>query len=394
MDLARIQQSLVDAGLDGWLFYDFRGSDPLAAVVLGLPRDAHRSRRWFYFVPARGEPTRIVHAIETGALDELRGHKRVYLAWQELHSQLRETLAGRAKIAMQYSPHNNIPYVARVDAGTIDLIRSFGVEIVTSADLVSEFAAKLDDSAFASHERAAQRLGAIVREAFDEIGRQLAAGGSPSEYSIQQYLCGRFAEEKLFADHPPIVAVGPHSADPHFAPSEHDSSPIERGSWVLIDAWCKEERPGAIYADITWTGYVGEEPPPEYEEVFRIVTQARDAAVEFVTRERAAGRTVCGCDVDDACRKVIEDAGYGPFFIHRTGHSLHEAVHANGANMDNLESRDTRQLLPQTLFTVEPGIYLPDRFGVRSEINVFMPDARSTMVTGVPRQTEILRVKC
>jgi len=392
MDLAQIQQAIGDAGLDGWLFYDFRGSDPLASLVLGLPRDAPRSRRWFYFIPARGEPTRIVHAIESGALDDLRGHKRVYLAWQELHSQVRETLAGRAKIAMQYSPHNNIPYVARVDAGTIDLIRSFGVEIVTSADLVSQFAATLDDAAYQSHERAANRLGAIVQDAFAEIGRQLSQGGSPTEYSIQQYIWQRFAAENLFADHAPIVGVGPHSADPHFAPSEHDSLPILPGSWVLIDAWCKEQALGSIYADITWTGYVGETPPPEYEEVFRIVLQARDAAVTYVTRERAAGRIVCGCDVDDACRKVIEEAGYGPFFIHRTGHSLHESVHANGANMDNLESRDTRQLLPQTLFTVEPGIYLPDRFGVRSEINLFMPDERTTIVTGVPRQTEILRV--
>lgn len=392
MDLGAIQQALLDAGLDGWLFYDFRGSDPLAALVLGLPRDAHRSRRWFYYIPARGEPTRVVHAIETGALDLVRGHKRVYLAWQELHQHLRETLAGAGKIAMQYSPQNNIPYVARVDAGTLELIKSFGVEIATSADLVSMFAARLNDAALASHERAALKLGQIVREAFDEIGRQLRAGERPHEYGIQQFLWRRFAGEGLTADHAPIVGVGPHSADPHFAPSETDSTPIETGSWVLIDAWCKEQQPGAIYADITWTGYVGEEPPPEIEEVFRIVTRARDAAVEHVERERQAGRVVCGCDVDDACRAVIEQAGYGPFFIHRTGHSLHESVHANGANMDNLESRDTRRLLPQTLFTVEPGIYLPDRFGVRSEINVYLPDDRRSIVTGVPRQTEIVRI--
>lgn len=392
MDLAALQQAIVDAGLDGWLFYDFRGSDPLAALVLGIPRDLPRSRRWFYFVPARGEPTRIVHAIETGALDMLRGHKRVYLAWQELHSHLRETLAGRTRIAMQYSPLNNIPYVARVDAGTIDLIRSFGVQVESSADLVSQFAAVLDDQAFASHQRAALKLGAIVRDAFDEIGRRLARGETPTEYSIQQQLWNRFADEGLTADHAPIVGVGPHSADPHFAPSETDSLPITPGSWVLIDAWCKERAPGSIYADITWTGYVGDEPSDDYQEVFKIVTAARDAAVDYISRERAAGRAVCGCDADDACRRVIEEAGYGPFFIHRTGHSLHEAVHANGANLDNLESRDTRRLLPRTLFTIEPGVYLPDRFGVRSEINVWLPDERTTVVTGVPRQTQIVRV--
>lgn len=394
MSIPVIQDAIQAAGLDGWLFYDFRGSDPLAYSILGLPADAFRSRRWFYFVPARGEPTRIVHAIETGALDALPGAKKIYLPWQQLHQLLRETLAGHPRIAMQYSPNNNIPYVAKVDAGTIELIRSFGVEIATSADLVSQFEATLTAEQLNSHQRAANELGHIVQAAFAEVGRRLRAGQPTTEFDIQQWIVARFAEAGLGAAHDPIVAADAHSADPHYEPTATAASPLRAGQWLLIDAWCKENRPGSIYADITWTGWLGREVPAEQLRIFEIVRDARDAAVRHVQTELSQGHTVRGCDVDDACRAVIQAAGFGDFFIHRTGHSLHTAVHANGANIDNLESRDERKLLPRTMFTVEPGIYLPGRFGVRSELNVFVADATTAYVTGVPAQRDPICVEC
>lgn len=392
MALERIQQAIAAAGLDGWLFYDFRGSDPLAASILELPRGVHRTRRWYYFVPAAGEPTRIVHAIESGSLDHLSGRKRVYLAWQQLHRELAETLAGRRRVAMQYSPQNNIPYVARVDAGTVELIRSFGVEVVSSADLVSEFEATLTDAQYRSHIEAADKLGALVHSAFAEIGRRLNQNISTNEYDIQQFLWKGFEREGLTADHAPIVAVDAHSADPHFEPATSGSSPIVPGCFVLIDAWCKQQTPGAIYADITWTGWTGKTVPAEHAKIFNIVRDARDAAFEFVRQALAAGQQVRGCDVDDACRLVIEKAGFGEFFIHRTGHSLHESTHGNGANIDNLESRDERRLIPRTCFTIEPGIYLPGKFGVRSEVNVYLPDARTAVLTGTPSQQEVIAI--
>lgn len=392
MSVSKIQESLRIAGLDGWLFYDFRGSDPLSYAILGLPRDQFRSRRWYYYIPARGEPTRIVHAIESGALDALPGRKNVYLPWQQLHDVLRQTLVGSSRIAMQYSPQNNIPYVARVDAGTLELIRSFGVEVVTSADLVSEFAATMNDAQYRSHQLAANSLGNTVLEAFEEIGRRIRAGSHPTEYEIQQFILGRFEQAGMFAEHAPIVAADAHSADPHFETSEHESTVLKPGMWVLIDAWCKQKQPDSIYADITWTGWIGTQVPEEIQRVFTIVRDGRDAAIELVTRQLAAGQTIRGCDVDDACRNVIQQAGFGEFFIHRTGHSLHEAVHANGANIDNLESRDERRLLPRTSFTIEPGIYLPGRFGVRSEINMYV-DGPQAIVTGIPRQMEPIRIR-
>ena len=387
MSVAHIQKALQEQGLDGWLFYDFRGSDPLSYVILGMPRDVFRSRRWFYYVPATGKPVRIVHAIEPGALDMLDGEKKIYLPWQQLHDHLRETLRGSRRIAMQYSPNNNIPYVARVDAGTLELIRSLGPEVVTSADLVSLFAATMDPAQERSHHEAADALGNTVLDAFREIGRRAAAGKPANEYEIQQFILEQFERRGVVADHAPIVGADAHSADPHFETSNENPTLLKPGTWVLIDAWCKQKHPGAIYADITWTGWVGDQVPAEIEQVFRVVRDARDAAVNFVADACKQGRDVRGCDVDDACRAVIQRAGLGEYFIHRTGHSLHEAVHANGANIDNLESRDERLLLPRTCFTVEPGVYLPGRFGVRSEINVFM-DGRQPVVTGIPRQVD------
>lgn len=392
MNLEAIQSHLALANLDGWLFVDFRGSDPLAAGILGLDRNRMATRRWAYFIPKSGQPTRIVHAIETGSLDAVPGTKLVYLPWSQLHEHLRATLAGSRKIAMQYSPLNAIPYVSRVDAGTVDLIRSFGVEVVSSANLVQRFEATMSPAQVRSHLVAADRLGEAVHAAFEEIGRRLNDAEPMTEYDIQHFIWKRFADHGLIADHPPIVAVEANAADPHYCPSPSRSATIGRDQFVLIDAWCKLNEPGSIYADICWVGFTGQNVPEEYLRVFEIVRQARDRGVEYVQENLADGKPVRGCDVDDACRAVIVEAGFGEQFIHRTGHSIHESDHGNGANIDNLETRDDRLLIPRTCFSIEPGIYLPGRFGVRLEINVLLEDEVNAIVTGLPRQMEILRV--
>jgi Xaa-Pro aminopeptidase len=390
-DLAAVQAAIRDYGLDGWLFQDFRGSDPLSYSILGIDARQHCTRRWFYYVPAAGEPTKIVHAIESAALDSLPGGKRVYLRWQELSRNLQDTLRGGPRVAMQYSPNNHIPYVSRVDAGTVELVRSLGAEVVTSADLVQVFEATLTPEQYASHIEAADGVAALCLEAFDEIGRSLRAGRAPSEFEVQQRLMRRFDDLDLTTDHPPIAAAGRHSADPHYSPSAKDATLLAPGQTVLIDLWAKRRTPGAVYADITRVAVVGGEVEEEYLRVFEVVCEARDAAVEAVREARRAGRPMRGCDLDDVCRSVVERAGYGERFVHRTGHSIHETPHGNGANIDNLETRDERSLVPRTLFSIEPGIYLPGRFGVRSEVNVYLSES-DAIVTGPAPQREIYRI--
>jgi Xaa-Pro aminopeptidase len=377
--------------LDGWLFYDFRGSDPLAASILGLEPTAHTTRRWFYFVPARGEPTRIVHSIERGALDAVTGRKLVYLPWQQLHQHLKNTLDGSIRIAMQYSPMNAIPYVSRVDAGTVELVRSCDVQPVSSADLVAQFEATWTDQQFQTHQFAADKISRLIDDTFAEIGRRVARGGSVQEFEIQQFLWSRYASDGLVADHAPIVAVNANSADPHYFPTSSRSSVIRQGDFVLIDTWAKQDTPNAVYFDVTWTGFVGDQPPADITTVFNIVRDARDAAIQFVQAAARERRPIYGWQVDDACRGVIERAGFGEFFIHRTGHSIHTSTHGNGANMDNLETRDERRIIPRSCFSIEPGIYLDGRFGVRSEVNVYFDEGQA-VVTGRPAQTAIVRI--
>ncbi|MBY0587995.1 M24 family metallopeptidase [bacterium] len=391
LSVADIQDALHAWGLDGWLFIDFRGSDPLAYSILGLPADVFLSRRWAYYVPADGLPTRLVHAIESWALDPLPGKKEIYLPWKEWHERLEAMLHGSKRIAMQFSPMNAIPYVSRVDAGTIDLVRSFGVDVASSADLVQQFEAVLSDVQFSSHIYSANVIAQICQEAFDEIGRRLRSEETVTEFAIQQFIIEKFHEAGLVTDHPPIVAVDAHSADPHFSPTASASSPIGRGQSVLIDLWAKRREPGSIYADITRVGFTAPEIPSEYQKVFDIVQQARDAAIDFVAGEWKSNRPVTGAEVDDACRAVIQKAGFGKYFIHRTGHSIHQSTHGNGANIDNLETKDERRLIANTLFSIEPGIYLPGQFGIRSEINVFL-SVKEPMVTGPARQSAVTRI--
>lgn len=387
-----IQQAIREqAGLDGWLFYDFRHLDPIAYRVLLLDPSLHVTRRWYYWVPAQGTPVKLQHRIEPHVLDGLPGDARVYVSWRDQQAALGSLLHSAKRVAMQYSPMNAIPYLSRVDAGTIDLVRSFGTEVVTSADLVQQFEAVWDDAQLSSHQVAAEGLRAIVDEAFGFVGTSLAARSSLTEYGLQQYILSRMQARGLVTSSPPIAAVNAHSADPHYGPASQGSAPIRQGDLVLIDLWAKQPGPGAVYADITWTGFVGATVPTRYQDIFQIVRRARDAAVTFVQGRVRAGEFPYGWEVDDVCRQVIQDAGYGQYFVHRTGHSIGEEVHGNGANIDNLETQDARRLLPGTCFSIEPGIYLPEDFGIRSELDVYL-SSHDAVVYGQPVQADLLPI--
>lgn len=388
MNLQDIQSALRNSGLDGWLFFDHHGRDPIAYRVLGLPL-ASPTRRWYYFIPAEGTPTRIVHRIEPGVLDSLEGRRVAYASWVSQREALSSTLRGVAtdspRIAMQYSPNCAVPYVAMVDAGTVELVRSLGCEVVTSADLVQQFESTWSAAQFDQHRRAGERVDAIRSAAFRKIGDDLAAGRTPTEYSVQQFILASFERDGLFTDHGPIVAVDANASNPHYEPSAESSAPIRRDQLVLIDLWAKLREPHAVFYDVTWTGYTGRAIPERHAQVFSIAAAARDAAVAFVRSRVSANQPLCGFEVDDACRNVIAQAGLGEYFFHRTGHSIGEDVHGTGANMDNLETHDERLVIANTCFSVEPGIYLPE-FGVRTEVNVFVSATDAVIAGEVQRE--------
>jgi len=388
-DLNAVQSALGNLGIDGWLLYDFRGLNVLARRVLGLPTDAMLSRRWFYFVPARGEPRKLVHRIEPHALDLVPGTRQVYLRWQELEAGVAALLAGSRRVAMEYVPRNANPYVSRVDAGTIELVRANGVEVVPSGDLVQLFEATWDDEQWAMHLEAARHTRSAYDAAFTFIVDRVRRDGHVCETEVQKRIVEHFDAHGLTADHPPIVAVGPHSGDPHYEPSATENGVIREGDFVLVDLWAKLNKPRAVYSDLTWTCFVGREVPARHREIFQVVARARDAAIACVRSAFAARRPLRGWEVDRAARAVIDTAGYGEYFCHRTGHSIGQETHGNGANMDDLETREERRVLPRTCFSVEPGIYMPE-FGVRSEVNVFVDAENQVHVTGGEPQTEIV----
>lgn len=390
-DLASIQSAIRQQGLDGWLLYDFRGLNVLARRVLGIGAQAILSRRWFYFVPAQGEPRKLVHRIESGALDAFPGKKQIYLRWQELEAGLRELLSGAKRVAMEYVPRNANPYVSRVDAGTVELVRSFGIDVVSSGDLVQQFEATWSDAQWQMHLEAARHTNSAYDAAFGFIAERVRKTGSVRETEVQKVILDHFAAHKMLTDHPPIVGVGPHSGDPHYAPGEGSDGEIKKGEFVLVDLWAKLDQPDAVYSDLTRTGFVGDSVPEAFTKVFKIVAAARDAAIQTVRDAFAAKKPLQGWQVDQAARDVIDKAGYGAYFVHRTGHSIGQETHGNGANMDNLETHEERRVLPRTCFSVEPGIYLPE-FGVRSEVNVFVDAAEKVHVTGGELQTEIVPI--
>jgi Xaa-Pro dipeptidase len=387
--LEEISRALGDAALDGWLFYDFRHSDPLAYRILGLSGQGITTRRWFCYVPARGAARALVSAVEAERLAELGVETVVYRSADGMLAALGDMLAGARRIAMNYSPRCAIPYVARVDAGTVEIVRSLGVEVVSAADLIQRFEARLEPSQLESHRRAAALVRRVVDETFAEIAHAVRSDTPVSEYSAQQFVLARFAEHGLVADDPPIVAVNTNAARPHFEPSSGADTRIRRGDLVLLDLWAKEPGAAAIYADLTWMAYAGERVPEEHARVFAIVAEARDAAVDFIRARVSAGEPVRGEEADRVARGVIERAGFAEQFVHRTGHSIGREVHGTGANLDSLETRDHRSLIDRTCFSVEPGIYLPGRFGVRSELDMTIEDGRAEVSAG-PAQREIV----
>jgi Xaa-Pro aminopeptidase len=380
MDLASIQSQLAEEGLDGWLFFDHHRRDPLAYRVLGFQPASLVSRRWYYLIPAHGEPQGLVHRIEPFMLDALPGRKQAYSSWTEQMEGLRQMLAGCRRVAMQYSPNCALPIVSMVDAGTVELVRSAGVEVASSANLIQYFEARWTQANLDRHLEAARKVDAIRRAAFELVGDCLRAGRRVTEFDVQRFFQRSFAQEGLVTSDGPTIAVNENSSNPHYEPTAEVHREIRPGDHLLMDVWAKVDSPDGVYYDITWTGYCGSEPPSAVASVFEIVRQARDSAVALAQEAVAADRPLRGFEVDDAARSVIRERGFGEYFTHRTGHSIGTEVHGAGANMDNLETHDERRVIPWTCFSVEPGIYLPV-FGIRSEVDVFVgPDG--ARVTG------------
>jgi Xaa-Pro dipeptidase len=387
-----IQEALREEGLEGWLLYNFRGSNVFATRILALPPHVIQTRRYFYFIPANGPPRKLVHTIEQYNLDTLPGEKVLYLSWLSLEAGLKSILAGARRVAMEYSPRNAIPYVSNVDGGTLELVRVAGVEVVSSANLVQRFEACWDDEQAGDNAETAKHLREVVDVTFGFIKGRIVSKTETTEYDVQQFMLSEFKRRGLTTEEAPNCSVNANSANPHYEPTKELNSRLNRGDFVLIDLWAKKDKPRSVYADITWTGYIGESVPAEYTKIFDIVKGGRDAALRFVRQSYASGTEICGYQVDDAARRFIAEHGYGEFFVHRTGHSIGEEIHGNGANMDNLETRDERRVIPRTSFSIEPGIYLPGKFGVRSEIDVFVSKDREVIVTGLPMQDAVIPI--
>jgi Xaa-Pro dipeptidase len=386
LDLETMQADLRAAKIDGWLFYDFRGRDPIAQHVLNLPEQM-RTRRWFYFVPARGTPRKLVHRIEAGSLAAVPGETLFYASQEDLRKNLGKVLGRTKNVAMQYSPKNEIPYVAMVDAGTIELVRGAGVKVVSSADLVQKYDACWSERQLDSHLEAGGLIDRIVREAFELAADSVRDKRKLTEYDLKEWILQQFEAAGLWTEEGPDIAVGAHASDPHYGPRPGKSSPIGEGDLLLLDVWGKKKTPGSVYYDVTWIAYLGAKVPEKFARIFRIVREARDQAVDLICSRIAVRKPLQGWQVDKAARTVIEKAGYGKYFFHRTGHSIGERVHGNGVNMDSLETHDVRHLIAGTCNSIEPGIYLPE-FGIRSEVNIYIGE-REARVTGSV-QKEIL----
>ncbi len=389
LDLPAIRAALAADGLDGWLLYDFRGLNPIASDITGVLRQGGHlaTRRWYYLIPAQGEPRALVHAIEPHSLSHLPGATFKYAGREQLRSGLKSLLDGMHRVAMEYSPGCAIPYISRVDAGTIELVREAGVEVASSGDLVQRFSAIWNDEQIASHLEASDALHRIKDRAFDAIASRLRSGMPTTEYDIQQLMAGWFREEGLVTDSDPNVSAQENAGNPHYLPTAERSRAIRRDELVLLDLWGKLDRQGSVYADITWVGFTGAQVPGREAKAFTAAAAARDAAVALVQSRAAAGQDVRGYEVDRAASTVLRDAGYAAQILHRTGHSLGDTVHGTGVNMDDYETHDDRRLLPGTGFTIEPGVYFPD-FGIRTEINMIVR-AGSAEVSG-PLQSAIL----
>ncbi|RPI05856.1 MAG: aminopeptidase P family protein [Ignavibacteriae bacterium] len=390
--IREIQNALQAEHIDGWLLYNFRDSNIFATRLLALPKHIMFTRRYFYFIPAKGEPRKLVHRIEEWNLDALPGGKQIYLSWRSLEDGLKSLLAGATHVAMEYSPRCAIPYVSTVDAGVVELVRSTGVNIVSSANLIQYFEARWDDEQLRDCKESAAHLRQIVEVTFGFIRQQITSSISLTEFDVQQFMLSEFKKRGLCSSSDPNCSVNANSANPHYEPTKDIHSPVQKGDYVLLDLWAKKDKARSVYADITWMGFLGDSVPDEFENIFQIVKGGRNAALEFVRSSFKAGTMIHGYEVDDAARHYIAQHGYGEYFVHRTGHSIGEEVHGNGANMDNLETRDERTVIPQTSFSLEPGIYLRDKYGIRSEIDVYISKDREVIVTGLPMQENVVPV--
>jgi len=386
-DISTIQETLRQWNIDGWLLYDFHHSNPIAYQVLNLP-DSFVTRRWFYWIPKDGVPIKLVHSVEAEYFEELPGRNCVYTGWQEMNAHLEGMLASIDSVAMEYSPNAAIPYISRVDSGTIELVKSFHVEVVSSADLVQLFQARWDEEAYQLHKQTVPIMFQLKDQAFQLIADRIKQGSPVTEIQVQNWLLQQFEEHDLVTDNPPIVAINEHSGQVHYSPNEKNALPIQKGDFVLIDLWARKSHPKATYVDITWTAYAGESVPERYRRIFDIVIEARDSGIQLLKERWASGDAIAGWEVDNAVRSVVEESGYGKFFTHRTGHSLNTSVHGNGVNIDNLETQDRRKIIPGLGFTIEPGIYLSE-FGIRSEIDIYV-EKDGPVVTTMPLQTEII----
>ncbi|MCX6144919.1 MAG: M24 family metallopeptidase [Ignavibacteriales bacterium] len=387
-----IQEVLREEHIDGWLFYNFRGSNLFATRILNLPSHIMQTRRYFYFIPAKGSAQKLVHNIEQWNLDTLPGDKTLYVSWQSLREGVKKIVGGAKKVAMEYSPMNNIPYVSNVDAGTIELVRSQGLEVVSSANLVSRFEATWDDEQAEDNMVTAKHLRQIVDLTFGFIKQRIVSNTPLTEYDVQQFMLSEFRKRGIKTESDPNCSVNANSANPHYEPTKEIHSPLKKGDFVLLDLWAKTDKPRSVYGDITWTGFIGETVPEEYTKIFEIVKGGRDAALHFVQDAFRSGREICGYQIDDAARNYFKEKGYDQYFVHRTGHSIGEEIHGNGANIDNLETRDERRIIPRTSFSIEPGIYLPGKFGVRSEIDVYISKNKEVIVPGQPIQEKVVAI--
>jgi Xaa-Pro dipeptidase len=392
--IQEFQQKLKEYNFDGWLIYNFRENNQFATKILEMPAGKLSSRRYFYFIPASGSPQKLVHSIEQYDLDHLPGEKTIYNQWKTLQDGVKKILTGSNTICMEYSPNNDIPYLSKVDAGTIEFLRSYGKNIVSSGDIVQYFEARWNDNQYQDAQDTANILLRTIDKAFIFIGENLRKNHKVTEYDVQQLIMNEFESNHLTTYAPANCSVNGNGANPHYDPSAESSSEIKKGDYILIDWWAKKKMPGSVYADFTWVGYAGTAIPKKYQEVFDIVKGSRDAAVDYLRKEFSSNRKVRGCDVDDITRAFIEDRGYGKYFVHRTGHNIGEEVHGNGAHIDNFETMDVREIIPETCFSIEPGIYLPGEFGIRLEIDVYISKEREVILLGDKYQKEIVTLNC
>jgi Xaa-Pro aminopeptidase len=387
-----IQEALREHQIDGWLFYDFWKRNEFAQRILEYPKHILNTRRFFYLIPAHGEPRKLVHSIERLNLDHLPGDKVIFLSWQSLEDGLKKIVSGMKTVAMEYSPMNAIPYVSKIDGGTIEMVRRAGVEVVSSMDLSQWFESRWTDEAYRDNLETARIMRSIVDKTFAFMAQKIRGKQRITEYDVQQFMMQQFDANGLFTNEAPNCSVNANSGNPHYEPTADVHSELHEGDFVLIDLWSKKNKPGSTYNDITWVGYLGSSVPEKYTKIFNIVKGSRDAAVDFLKKSFAEGKRVRGCDVDDVSRGYIVQHGYGEFFIHRTGHSITEDLHGSGANLDNLETRDERTITPETSFSIEPGIYFFDDFGIRSEIDVYITKNKEVVIPGEPRQQEVIAI--